>query len=129
MHLSPVDRMSAIMLAQTIHNTYAMLDMKGDLPDYLRRLNSYGIFTVPELTAMSRLEEDKVRKILKGSPTVPARTYFSPSHLDHAVNMVASRSFAQKHVKSVAATGTDPVAIARVVGYPSASVRRWIKEG
>ena len=129
MPLSPVDRMSAIMLAQTIHNNCTMLDIKGDLPNYLRRLNSYGIFTVEELVAMSRLSEKEVRKILKEQTTVPARTFFSPSHLDHAVQMTASKSFAQKHVKSVANTGTDPRAIARVTGYTERSVRRWIEEG
>ena len=50
MVLSQVDRMSAVILAKTIANTHSLLDMKGDLAAYIRRLYKYRLFTAGEIS-------------------------------------------------------------------------------
>ena len=41
MDSSQIDRMSAVILAKTIANNSMMLDIKGELADYVRRLYRY----------------------------------------------------------------------------------------
>lgn len=66
MHLSPVDRMSAVILAKTIASTRTLLDMKGELTGYIRRLYKYRLFTVSEICELAGVSEYTVRKAIAG---------------------------------------------------------------
>lgn len=125
MDLSSTDRMSALLLAQTIASNRMVLDLRGELQAYVRRLNKYQIFTVKELSDISKLSEYKVRRAISGDNELNARAGISPRHLDHALRMVSSQTFTKQHIKSLVEDGARFSALARVTGISERSLRYW----
>src|SRR5690606_7687057 len=113
MHLSPVDRMSAVILAKTIANTHTLLDMKGELSAYIRRLYSYRMFTVAEICEIADVSEYVVRKAIAGEPEFRARSGIKPSHLDHIIRMIGSHTFARLHTKALLKDGAKIASLSR----------------
>ena len=99
MVLSQVDRMSAVILAKTIANTHSLLDMKGDLAAYIRRLYKYRLFTVGEISEIAGVSEYRVHQAIYGEEEFRARSGVKSRHLDHLIRMVGSQSFAKLHTK------------------------------
>lgn len=129
MAISQLDRVSGIMLARTIASTNEILELKGDLPAYVRRLHSYKLFTVGELSEISGMSEHKVRQCLRGTEQFRARSGIKPRHLDHLIRMVGSHDFARLHIKSLVKDGATIAGLARVSGISESTLRRWISEG
>lgn len=127
MPLSPVDRMSAVMLAKTIASTHMLLDMKGDLPAYIRRLYKYRMFTVAEICDFANTTEYKVRKAIAGEEDFTARAGVQIKHLDHLLRMIGSPAFTKLHIKSLLEDGATIASMARVTGISETSLRRWAK--
>lgn len=125
MDSSQVDRMSAVILAKTIASTRLLLDMKGDIGAYVRRLYKYRIFTVAEIAEISGLSEYKVRQAIAGEEEFRAKTGVKARHLDHLVRMIGSPAFAKLHVKSLINDGATFAGLARVSGIAESSLRRW----
>ena len=127
MPLSPVDRMSAVILAKTIASTRTLLDMKGDLPAYIRRLYRYKMFTVSEICDFANVSEYKVRKAIEGEEEFTAKAGIQIRHLDHLIRMIGSPAFAKLHIKSLIEDGATIASISRVTGISETSLRRWAK--
>ena len=127
MPLSPVDRMSAVILAKTIASNHTLLDMKGDLPAYIRRLYKYRMFTVAEICDFANVSEYKVRKAIEGEEEFSAKAGIQIRHLDHLIRMIGSPAFAKLHIKSLLEDGATIASIARVADIPESSLRRWAK--
>lgn len=64
--ISPVDRMSAVILAKTIASTRTLLDLKGELPGYIRRLYKYRLFTVNEICELASVSKTQYARRLRG---------------------------------------------------------------
>ena len=128
MPLSPVDRMSAVILAKTIATTHTLLDMKGELQGYVRRLYKYGIFTVAEIGEMANVSEYIIRKAIAGEEEFRAKAGVKPRHLDHLIRMIGSPAFAKLHVRSLLDDGATISALVRVTGISESSLRRWSRE-
>lgn len=128
MPLSPVDRMSAVILAKTIATTHTLLDMKGELQGYVRRLYKYGIFTVAEIGEMANVSEYIIRKAIAGEEEFRAKAGVKPRHLDHLIRMIGSPAFAKLHVRSLLDDGATISALVRVTGISESSLRRWARE-
>lgn len=128
MPLSPVDRMSAAMLAKTITTNCTLLDMKGELPAYIRRLYRYGLFTVKEIAEFSNSSEYTVRKAISGEVPNRSKSGIQTRHLDHIIRMIASPHFAKQHIRSLLDDGATIGSLARVTGHSESSLRRWAKE-
>ena len=127
MPLSPVERMSAVILAKTIASNHTLLDMKGDLPAYIRRLYKYRMFTVAEICDFAKVSEYKVRKAIEGEEEFSAKAGIQIRHLDHLIRMIGSPAFAKLHIKSLLEDGATIASIARVADIPESSLRRWAK--
>lgn len=125
MLLSPVDRMSAVILAKTIASTNTLLDMKGELPHYIRRLYRYRLFTVSEICDIANVSEYKVRTAIAGEEEFSARAGIKVRHLDHLIRMIGSPAFAKLHIKSLIDDGGTIASISRVTDIPESSLRRW----
>lgn len=128
MPLSPVDRMSAVILAKTIATTHTLLDMKGELQGYVRRLYKYGLFTVAEIGEMANVSEYIIRKAIAGEEEFRAKAGVKPRHLDHLIRMIGSPAFAKLHVRSLLDDGATISALVRVTGISESSLRRWARE-
>ena len=128
MHLSPVDRMSAVILAKTIATTSTLLDIKGELYNYIRRLYRYRMFTVAEISLIANVSEYRVRRAIEGEEEFRARAGIKPSHLDHLIRMIGSPAFAKLHVKSLIEDGATVAALARVTGISESNLHRWVRE-
>lgn len=128
MVLSQVDRMSAVILAKTIANTHSLLDMKGDLAAYIRRLYKYRLFTVGEISEIAGVSEYMVHQAIYGEEEFRARSGVKPRHLDHLIRMVGSHSFARLHTKSLIDDGATFSALSRVTGISESSLRRYARE-
>lgn len=128
MLLSPIDRMSAVILAKTITSSSALLDMKNELPAYIRRLYKYRLFTVGEICDFAKVSEYVVRKAIAGEEEFRARSGIKPSHLDHIIRMIGSPAFARLHTKALIQDGATISSLARVTGLPESSLRRWARE-
>lgn len=128
MHLSPVDRMSAVILAKTIASTRTLLDMKGELPGYIRRLYKYRLFTVAEICELADVSEYIVRKAIAGEEEFRAKSGIKPRHLDHIIRMIGSHAFAKLHIKSLLKDGATIASLSRVTGISESSLRRWARE-
>lgn len=128
MPLSPVDRMSAVILAKTIATNHTLLDMKGELQGYVRRLYKYGLFTVAEIGEMANVSEYIIRKAIAGEEEFRAKAGVKPRHLDHLIRMIGSPAFAKLHVKSLLDDGATISALVRVTGISESSLRRWARE-
>lgn len=128
MPLSPVDRMSAVILAKTIATTHTLLDMKGELQGYVRRLYKYGLFTVAEIGEMANVSEYIIRKAIAGEEEFRAKAGVKPRHLDHLIRMIGSPAFAKLHVRSLLDDGATISALVRVTGISESSLRRWSRE-
>lgn len=128
MPLSPVDRMSAVILAKTIATTHTLLDMKGELQGYVRRLYKYGLFTVAEIGEMANVSEYIIRKAIAGEEEFRAKAGIKPRHLDHLIRMIGSPAFAKLHVRSLLDDGASISALVRVTGISESSLRRWARE-
>lgn len=126
--ISPVDRMSAVILAKTIASTRTLLDLKGELPGYIRRLYKYRLFTVNEICELASVSEYTVRKAIAGEEEFRAKSGIKPSHLDHIIRMISSNAFAKLHIKSLLKDGATIASLARVTGISETSLRRWAKE-
>lgn len=129
MLLSPVDRMSAVILAKTIATNHSLLDMKGDLQGYTRRLYKYKLFTVSEISEISGVSEYIVRKAIAGEEEFRAKAGVKPRHLDHLIRMIGSPAFAKLHVKFLVEDGATISALSRVTGLAESSLHRWLREG
>lgn len=125
MDSSQVDRMSAVILAKTITTTHALLDMKGDLTGYIRRLYKYRIFTVAEISDIAKISEYRVRQAISGEEEFRARSGVKARHLDHLIRMIGSTEFAKLHTKALVEDGATIAAISRVSGISESSLRRW----
>ena len=128
MVLSQVDRMSAVILAKTIANTHSLLDMKGDLAAYIRRLYKYRLFTVGEISEIAGVSEYRVHQAIYGEEEFRARSGVKSRHLDHLIRMVGSQSFAKLHTKSLIDDGATFSALSRVTGISESSLRRYARE-
>lgn len=128
MHLSPVDRMSAVILAKTIASTRTLLDMKGELTGYIRRLYKYRLFTVSEICELAGVTEYAVRKAIAGEEEFRAKSGIKPSHLDHIIRMIGSPTFAKLHIKTLLKDGATIASLSRVTGISESSLRRWARE-
>lgn len=117
--------MSALLLAQTIASSRKLLDLRGELQAYVRRLNKYQIFTVRELGEIADISEYKVRRAIADDRELNARTGISTRHLDHAVRMISSQTFTKQHIKSLIEDGAKFSALARVTGISERSLRYW----
>lgn len=128
MLLSPVDRMSAVILAKTIASSHTLLDIKGELQGYIRRLYKYGLFTVAEIGDIANVSEYVVRKAIAGEEEFRAKAGVKPRHLDHLIRMIGTPAFARLHVKSLLNDGATISALSRVTGIPKTSLNRWARE-
>lgn len=126
--ISPVDRMSAVILAKSIVSTRALLEMKNELPAYVRRLYKYRMFTVSEICDFSGMTEYAVRKAIAGEPEFRAKPGIKSSHLDHIVRMVGSNQFAKLHTKSLIKDGATIASLSRVTGISETTLRRYERE-
>lgn len=127
MPLSPVDRMSAVILARTIATNNTLLDIKQELAAYIRRLYSYRMFTVSELSDIANVSEYKVRQAITGEEEFTAKSGIQVRHLDHLIRMIGSHDFAKLHIKSLLEDGATIASIHRVTDIPESSLRRWSK--
>lgn len=125
---SQVNRISGVILARTIANTHEILEMKGDLNTYVRRLHNYKLFTVSELAEISGISEYLVRQAIRGEEEFRARSGVAVRHLDHLIRMVGSHDFAKKHTKALVKDGATIAALSRVSGISESSLRRWARE-
>lgn len=125
MPLSQVDRMSAVVLAKTIASSRAVLDIKGELPNYVRRLHKYKMFSIMEICDIAKLSEYKVRKAIQGMPEFKAKAGIKPSHLDHLLRMIGSPEFTKLHINHLIKDGATFAGIARVTGTSETTLRRW----
>ena len=128
MDSSQIDRMSAVILAKTIANNSMMLDSKGELADYVRRLYRYKLFTVSEIAEISDISEYKVRQALVGEPEFRARSGVYSRHLDHLIRMIGSHDFAKLHVKALVEDNATISGLSRVSGISESNLRRWVRE-
>lgn len=126
--ISPVDRMSAVILAKTIASTRTLLDMKGELTGYIRRLYKYRLFTVSEICELAGVTEYAVRKAIAGEEEFRAKSGIKPSHLDHIIRMIGSPTFAKLHIKTLLKDGATIASLSRVTGISESSLRRWARE-
>lgn len=125
MSLTQTDRMSALMLALSINNRHEALDLSGELPDYVHRLNTAQIFSVGEIAEIARVSEYQVRKMIPPSSPLKARSSIKPQHLQHLIRMVGDPAFSQLHVQSLIDTGATVEALSRVTGFSPTTIRRW----
>lgn len=128
MDSSPVDRMSAVILAKSIYTNRSLLDMRDEIAAYVRRLYKYKLFTIGEISEIADISEYKVRQAISGEEEFKAKSGVKGRHLDHLVRMVGSPSFARLHIKSLIKDGATIAAISRVTGIPESSLRRWARE-
>lgn len=128
MHLSPVDRMTAVILAKTIVSTRTLLDMKGELTGYIRRLYKYRLFTVGEISEFAGVSDYIVRKAIAGEDEFRAKSGIKPGHLDHIIRMIGSHVFARLHTKALINDGATIASLSRVTGISESSLRRWARE-
>lgn len=119
--------MSAVILAKTIATTNALLDIKQELPSYIRRLYRYQLFTVAEISDIANISEYKVRQAIVGEEEFTAKSGIKVRHLDHLLRMIASPEFAKLHIKSLIDDEATIASISRVTDIPESSLRRWTK--
>lgn len=129
MHLSPADRMTAIILAKTMASNRAVQELKKETAGYIRRLYKYRMFTVGEIAEFAGASEYAVRQAISGEEEFRARSGVHTRHLDHLIRMVDSPQFAKKHIKLLIDDKAKFSAIARVTGISERRLRYWYKEG
>jgi hypothetical protein len=125
MALSDLERMSALMLAQSIHRTHQLLDIKGELGVYIYRLNRYQIFSIGEIADFAKLSEYKVRQAIPQESAVIARSGVHARHLDHLIRMVGDPKFAKIHLKTLLEDGAKINALSRITGIPLSTLNNW----
>ena len=124
---SPVDRMSAIILAKSIVNRREVLALRGEIETYVNRLASYRLFSVGELAEIADLSEYRVRKSCPSDTLLRARSGVAPRHLESLLRMVDNPTFSRTHARRLVEDGATPAAMARITGHPESSLRRWAR--
>lgn len=125
MPLSQTDRISALILAKNINNKAQLFDMRGDLGDYVRRLNETEMFSIGELAEISKLSEWKIRKLIPKESRIVSHSGVKPRHIDHLIRMIVSKDFARKHLPYLIKEDVPLGAISRITGISKRTLENW----
>lgn len=128
MSLTKVERMSAVMLARTVASNAALYEVTNELGKYIQKLNSYGIYTVAEISEFTEISEYRVRKYLLGAEEIRAKSGVLTRHLDHYLRMIGAPDFTKKHLPTLLSDGVGISTIARITGHSQTTLRRWVRE-